>query len=688
MKTILLVVLLFLFSFQFCNLHGQNRKADSLSQLLNQHTQNDTIKVNILNNLALSLYLTNTDTLNVLADKALELSRKLNYKKGEANSLRVKGIYYDMRSNFPMALEYYQKALLLSEEIDFKLGISDCLNSIGIIYTDQGNQEQAKEYYLKALKIFKELGDQNNISDCYNNLGVIYYDLKLLDSSLNYYSKSLESYERLGDEGGKALVLNNIGEIYRDKGDYDRALDFFNRSLEISKRIGDIYGISYLYMDIASVYILTQEYSRALSFANRSLQIALDGDYIDIQVIVYKQLATIFENLGNYKSAYENHLQYKKLNDSIYNEKDLEKTIGLEYHYRYEKEKQQAKLLQEEELKRQELIRNALIVGILLLLILIILIVRGWIQKSKNNKLLSQKNENIENKSKLVQKQNEEIQQLYEELSAANEVLFAQKEELEKHRNNLENLVKERTIELKEAKDKAEESDRLKSAFLTNMSHEIRTPLNAIIGFADLLAEPDVDQDTKNDLHTHMSHSAETLLKLIDDIFDIAKIESGQLTIKKERVVLSELMEKLMPVYADKIVKMGKSNISINFCPIENNHVLYTDPIRLQQILINLIDNALKFTESGFVEVSCKKDNKQSDKVVFIVKDSGIGMNQKQIDYIFDRFIKLEENTKKIYRGAGLGLAISKNIVELLGGELWVESEVGKGSRFYFSIPV
>ena len=185
-----------------------------------------------------------------------------------------------------------------------------------------------------------------------------------------------------------------------------------------------------------------------------------------------------------------------------------------------------------------------------------------------------------------------------------------------------------------------------------------------------------------------MNHSNETLLKLIDDIFDIAKIESGQLSIKKERVAVSDLFGKLIPVYEDKKVKIGKSDISITISQSDKELVLYTDPFRLQQILINLIDNALKFTESGFVEVSCDNDKLDGRKVVFHVKDSGIGMDQKQIDYIFDRFIKLEENTTKIYRGAGLGLAISKNIVELLGGELWVESEVGKGSTFYFSIPV
>jgi signal transduction histidine kinase/Tfp pilus assembly protein PilF len=688
MKAAFKIVLLFLFALMFCHIQSQNLNADSLMQLLSNNPKNDTNKVIILNKLAYSLHLSDTDTVKVLAEKALKLSKKLRYKRGEANSLRYIGVYYDMKSNYPMALKYYQEALLLSEEINNKKAISDCLNSMGIIYTDQGDPEQSLKYFQKAVELFIELGDLNKIPDGYNNLGVAYYDLKDLDKSLEYYLKSIEYYKKIDSESGVALVENNIGEIYRDKGEYELALDYFNQSLEISTKINDVYGISYLYMDITSVYILTNEPEKALSFAQKSLQMATESGYVDIQKEVYLQLSTIYNRLGNYEKAYQNHVLHKKLNDSLYNDKDLEKKIGLEYKYKYEKEKQETRILQEEEIKRQKLIRNFLIGGILLLLILIILIVRGWRQKTKTNKLLSIQNEKIEKKRKQVQEQNEEIQQLYEELSAANEVLFAQKEELEKHRNNLESLVKERTIELERAKDKAEESDRLKSAFLTNMSHEIRTPLNAIIGFADLLADPEIDQNTKDELYTHMNHSTETLLKLIDDIFDIAKIESGQLSISKSMISINEVIEKLIPIYKEKRIRLQKEAVQFELEMPDQQIMLETDPLRIQQVLINLIDNAFKFTEKGSVKVGFKEDVTDPNQLIFFVRDSGIGMNQEQINYIFDRFIKVEEDTTKIYRGAGLGLAISKNIVELLGGKLWVESELGEGSVFYFSMPI
>lgn len=687
MKTIFKIVFFMLLSFQFCQMFSQNRKADSIANLLVQHTQNDTLRANLLNSLGFSLYLTNTDTVKIIAQEALSLSVKLEYKKGQARSFRLMGLYYDMKTNYPMALEFYQKSLKLSEERGDKKGISDCLNSMGVIYSDQGNEKQALEYYEKALSIFRELNDQQGISFCLNNIGVIYYDQNKQHKALDYFKKSMELDVERGSLEGIAIGFNNLGEVYRDLGKYDTSLDYLQRSLKIAVEINDIYGQSYLFKDFASVYYLLKEYQKALDYAKNSLAYATYNDYFDIEVDVYLQLSKIYAALNLYKEAYENHLKYRKLSDSIYSEKDLAKTIGLEYHYKYEKEKQETNLLQDEELKRQKLIRNSFIVGFLLMIVLTIMIIRGFMQKSRHNKLLSLKNQNIEKKSKQLHEQNEEIQQLYEELSAANEVLFAQKEELEKHRNNLEALVKERTIELERSKDKAEESDRLKSAFLTNMSHEIRTPLNAIIGFADLLADPDVEQGAKDELQGHMNHSTDTLLKLIDDIFDIAKIESGQLSITRSKFSVNELVKNLVPVYEDKRKKLQRENVQLKINAADQDVVLNADPIRLQQILINLIDNAFKFTEEGSVTVGFGYSD-DGERVDFFVKDTGIGMNKVQINYVFERFVKVEEDTTKIYRGAGLGLAICKNIIELLGGDLSLESEVGKGSTFYFSIPI
>ncbi len=289
-----------------------------------------------------------------------------------------------------------------------------------------------------------------------------------------------------------------------------------------------------------------------------------------------------------------------------------------------------------------------------------------------------------------VMQQKDEIQAQRDFAHQQKEFIEEQNKELEKHRNRLEQLVKDRTIDLEIAKEKAEQSDKLKSAFLANMSHEIRTPMNAIIGFSNLLNDNDIVREDKDELVSHIIHNSNTLLHLIDDIIDIAKIEAGQLEIYKKNCQINKILNELFETFSEKKKLLHHKDLDLVFKPgIENlNFTTYTDPIRIQQILTNLIDNALKFTESGKIEIGYTlKEENENSSIQFFVKDSGIGLSKEQQGQIFSRFTKFENDKKKLYRGAGLGLAICKNISNLLGGDIWVESELKKGSAFYFTIP-
>jgi signal transduction histidine kinase/CheY-like chemotaxis protein len=239
---------------------------------------------------------------------------------------------------------------------------------------------------------------------------------------------------------------------------------------------------------------------------------------------------------------------------------------------------------------------------------------------------------------------------------------------------------------LKKAKDKAEESDKLKSAFLANMSHEIRTPMNAIVGFADLLSEPDLTFIRRIEFIKHINNSSNALLALINDIIDISKIEASQLGIVKRECKINKILEELYISFREIKASQYNENIELRFSSLPYEVVTLTDAIRIRQILWNLIGNALKFTEMGYVEFGCSLNQQQM--LQFFVKDTGIGLSEDQIPIIFDRFRKATyANNSKLYRGAGLGLAISKSLVHLLGGEIWVTSVVDKGSIFYFTIP-
>jgi len=244
-------------------------------------------------------------------------------------------------------------------------------------------------------------------------------------------------------------------------------------------------------------------------------------------------------------------------------------------------------------------------------------------------------------------------------------------------------------IELKKAKEKAEESDRLKSAFLANMSHEIRTPMNAIIGFSDLLTEPSIDTDEREELVSHINNNCNTLLHLIDDIIDLAKIEANEVTIVKKETNVNLLMQELFDTYSQFRKKLQKEHLDITWekTHYKDNFILKTDLFRLKQVLTNLLDNAFKYTEKGRVTFGYKIEEEEK-LVKFYVSDTGIGIPENKRNQIFERFNKLESNKSKLYRGTGLGLTITKNIVNKLGGEIGLNSALNKGSTFYFTIPL
>ena len=270
-------------------------------------------------------------------------------------------------------------------------------------------------------------------------------------------------------------------------------------------------------------------------------------------------------------------------------------------------------------------------------------------------------------------------------------------------------------IDLKKAKEKAEESDRLKSSFLANMSHEIRTPMNAIIGFSDLLIDPDTQIDAREELVSHINNNCNTLLHLIDDIIDLAKIEANELTVFIKDTDINNILLELFEIFNETKKKIGKKHIEINLdkSSFKENFYLKTDPYRFRQIMTNLIDNALKYTEIGSINLGYKILN-DINLVEFYIQDTGIGIPKGKQQEIFERFNKIETNKSKLYRGTGLGLTITQNLVEQLGGTIRVESDPdsyrennlpdarlpdgqglpadmhGKagGSTFYFTLPL
>ena len=232
------------------------------------------------------------------------------------------------------------------------------------------------------------------------------------------------------------------------------------------------------------------------------------------------------------------------------------------------------------------------------------------------------------------------------------------------------------------AKEKAEESDRLKSAFLANMSHEIRTPMNAIIGFSQLLKDDDITIDESSSYISIITKSGEQLLELIDDIIKISQIEAGIINIHLEQNNLTTLLKETYGMFSLTVKQKG-IDLHLDIPQPEVLHIT-TDGSRFKQILINLLSNAIKFTHTGEVRFGYTIEG---DFLKFFVKDTGIGIDEQHYKLIFDRFMQVPHNEKKLYGGTGIGLSISQALVEKMGGKIWLNSAVGKGTEFYFTLP-
>jgi len=268
------------------------------------------------------------------------------------------------------------------------------------------------------------------------------------------------------------------------------------------------------------------------------------------------------------------------------------------------------------------------------------------------------------------------------------ETIESRDEELRQHQELLEARVRARTRELEEALEAVEASNRAKSSFLANMSHEIRTPMTAILGYADLLVDPGQTAEERLDCVQTIRRNGKHLLAIINDILDLSKIEAGKMTVEKIECSPWRILEDVASLMNHRALEKGLSFSLRNLSPLPE--IVRTDPTRLRQILMNLVGNAVKFTDQGQIRVEARViDPDAADAALeFRVIDSGIGITPQQREKLFQAFQQADDSMSRRFGGTGLGLIISKRLATMLGGDLTVESEPGKGSTFVASVSV
>jgi len=586
-------------------------------------------------------------------NQALTLFKELEDAEGEADIMNNLGNIYHTWSKYEKALDYYIESLKIQERLNDQQGMAAALNNIGVVYYDWENYDQALDYFKQGLDKEKALENKKGIAQSLNNIAIIHDEKGERSTALKYYNQSYDLAKEVGDKLGMSIALSNLGEFHKADNNFNQAMNYYQEALKLDQEVNNQLRIAENYNLIGDLYSEMGQYKRSVEYYNKSQEIVLPNQMMLVMSENYKGLAEVYERMGNFNKAYFNFKSYQQLNDSIFNETLMMQLNMLQTSYEIDKREREIDLLnsdkQLKELeiseKKQQLIFQqyvgmVLIVGVTIFLILTITLFRQFrLKKQALKRLDIQYNEIINKREELIL-----------------------------------------------AKEKAEESNKLKSRFLVNLSHEIRTPMNGIIGFSEMLRDTSSDPKEQQVNIDSIQNSTRQLLSIINNLLDISSIETGQFDLQKDNVNIPKLLKTLYVRISQDQKLMGKENIRFNLNLDQSSRDLKTmiDEKRLVQVIENLTSNAFKYTSSGEVELGFKIID---DKLQFYVMDTGIGIPKEKLEVIFGKFRQVDDSSTRKYGGTGLGLTISRKLINLMGGKIWVESEPKRGSVFYFEVP-
>ncbi|NAS11577.1 tetratricopeptide repeat protein [Poritiphilus flavus] len=567
-------------------------------------------------------------------EESYELNRSLNDKKGMATTLSNLGTVHYELGNYPEALKNLLTGLKLSEELDDKVGLSRVTNNIGNVYVGQQDYAKALEYYTYSLELKKEVGNPNTLANAYNNIGLSHIELKNHDLALENLLKSAELAEGAGNMRAMTRAYSNLGKAYSWEGEHEEALNYLNQSVQIKNEIGDREGLITAHYYRGMAYLGLNNYRQAIRDCNVGLSLAEEMGAKLMELGNCECLSEAWEGLGNTSRSLQYFKRAFAAKDSLFNDEKAKEITQREMRYQFEKQqladsiaytkqKAEQELLFEKDLNRQRNLFNLVVFGGIGLL-LILGIYWGSRQKSKK-------------------------------------------------------LERERTMV-----NRLKQIDQLKDQFLANTSHELRTPLNGIIGLTESLKDGVAGKMSQKAIENldMISSSGKRLTHLVNDILDFSKLKNKDLKLVLRPVDIHAT--------ADIVLKLSKPLVGtkklrlINSVPTDVA-IVEADENRVQQILYNLVGNAIKFSEKGEIVVSAEVSGKQ---LAISVSDTGIGIPQEKFETIFKSFEQADGSTERRYGGTGLGLSISRQLVELHHGSISVNSVEGQGSSFVFTLPL
>jgi len=578
----------------------------------------------------------------------------------EAYSSRISDLHH--------SIKLARKAHSISVEIPDKYLMGKSLNQLSLFYMIMGNYKRSISMAKEAIVYFTELGDEKGIADAGYNIAGIYYKTDNYHLGLIHLINSLTIYRKFEDHHNQARVQKSLGTIYEFIGDRKNAINSYESAIKSAKKIKDLNLESNAYNPLSGIYLKQKKLKKALDIIERAIGMKEQtGDLRGLAFSLYGRgkvfmaMEMYVEAEQDFKKALDIHMQFgEKLGRGMVYHK-----ISLLYVKMGEADKAKEYLAKALDLSKRY---NIVIIKIKCKYLLY----QIYKRENKTEKALEYLEEYLRQKEEVINTQTLQIIENYE--------LITQMKSLEKEAQ----LQKEKA-DIIEKKDKAEQAARVKQDFLSTMSHEIRTPLNAVITITSLLKDRFREQE--KELLDSLQYASNNLLLIINDILDFTKLDTGKVQLENRPCHFIPLINRIMKTYENMAKEKGL-NLRLKVDK-EVAHAYELDETKLSQIMGNLISNAIKYTDTGDVDVEIirsSSEEEEHDELLFQIIDTGIGIPESYFDEMFESFSQPKSITTRKQGGSGLGLAIVKKLIDLHHSTVQVESVLGKGSVFKFSI--